>query len=90
MMTRLAIVALALGLSGCAGLDNQQQRVLTGGGAGAAGGALLGAIAGNAGLGAVLGAGVGAGAGFLYDHSKQNEANAYRQGAYDASRGRRY
>jgi osmotically inducible lipoprotein OsmB len=61
-----AFVVIALvGLGGCAGLSETQQRTLTGGAGGAAGGALIGAIAGNAGMGAAIGAGAGLRGGFL-------------------------
>ncbi len=62
------------------GLSDTQQRALTGTGGGAAAGAVLGAIGGNAGLGAVAGAGAGLVGGLLYDHVKQGEQSAYRQG----------
>ena len=81
----LVVLATAGALPGCAGLDNTQQRALTGTGIGAAGGAVLGAIGGNAGLGAVAGAGAGLVGGLLYDNVKKNEGRAYRQG-YEAGR----
>jgi hypothetical protein len=80
----LALVAL-LGLGACAGLTPQEQRVMTGTGAGAAGGAIIGAIAGNAGVGALIGAGAGALGGYLWDQSVQSRDRAYSQG-YAAGR----
>ena len=74
------ILAGSIALGGCAGMNDTQQRTLTGSAGGAAGGALIGALAGNAGLGALIGAGVGAGGGFLYDRTKQNEQRAYTRG----------
>jgi osmotically inducible lipoprotein OsmB len=85
----LPAAALALGLGGCAGMNDTQQRTLTGGAGGAAGGAIIGALAGNAGLGALIGAGVGAGGGYLYDQHKQGEQRAYSQG-YQQGRSRTY
>ena len=73
----LPAALLTLGLGGCAGMNDTQQRTLTGGAGGAAGGAIIGALAGNAGLGALIGAGVGAGGGYLYDQHKQSEHRAY-------------
>ncbi|MEL7469810.1 MAG: glycine zipper family protein [Pseudomonadota bacterium] len=83
MKTVTIMSALVLLLSGCAGLDDTQQRVLTGGAAGAAGGALIGAIAGDAKWGAVAGAGAGLIGGLLVDRSKKNEEAAYRRGVAD-------
>ena len=62
----MALGLVALTLSGCADLNTEQQRVLTGGAGGAAVGAVLGAIGGNAGLGAAAGAGAGLLGGYLY------------------------
>lgn len=73
------LAALAL-LAGCAGLNDTQQRALTGSAAGAAGGALIGAIAGNAGMGAAIGAGAGLLGGLAVDHVKKNEQAAYQRG----------
>ena len=77
------IVALLLGclaMTGCTGLNDTQQRALTGTGIGAAGGAVLGAIGGNAGLGAVAGAAAGLAGGLIYDSVKKNEQASYNQG----------
>ncbi len=71
--TRLAIMlAAGLALSGCAGMNQTQQRTATGALGGAALGGILGSFSGNAGLGALLGAGVGGGGGYLYDQSQQS------------------
>jgi hypothetical protein len=61
----LALVALAGGLSACSGMNNTQQRTLSGGAIGAAGGAAVTAIAGGpvllgTAVGALGGAAVGA------------------------------
>ena len=73
-------LAAGLGLSGCAGMSDTQQRTLTGAAIGTAGGAAIGAMAGNAGLGALIGAGVGAGTGYLVDRSRQREQAAFNRG----------
>lgn len=65
------VMAAAIGLSGCAGLDDTQQRTLTGAAGGTAVGGLLGSFSGNTALGAVLGAGVGGTGGYLYDQSQR-------------------
>jgi len=77
---RVLAVAGSLALSACAGLDNTQQRALTGTGIGAAGGAVLDAIGGNAGLGALAGAGAGLAGGLIFDNVRKNEAANYRSG----------
>jgi hypothetical protein len=63
----VAVLAAVLGLSACAGLDEQEQRVLTGGAIGAATGAVVGAATGGlaVGTGAAIGGAVGAAAGYL-------------------------
>ena len=83
----LIVLATAGSLPGCAGMNDTQQRALTGTGIGAAGGAVLGAIGGNAGLGAVAGAGAGLAGGLLFDSAKKSEASAYQRG-YAAGRTR--
>lgn len=65
------LLVAGLALSGCAGLDNTQQRTLTGAAGGAALGGVLGSFSGDTGLGALLGAGVGGAGGYLYDQSQQ-------------------
>ncbi len=73
------------GLCACTGLNDTQQRALTGTGGGAAVGAVLGAIGGNAGLGALVGAGAGLAGGLIFDHVKKEEAASYHRG-YEAGR----
>lgn len=61
-----AVVVLAVALSGCANMTNQQQRALSGGAMGAAGGAAIAAMAGGGIVtGALIGAGGGAAIGAL-------------------------
>ncbi len=74
------LLAVALTVTGCAGLSDTQQRTMTGSLGGAAGGAVIGAIAGNAGLGALIGAGAGALGGFAYGKHKEAVDKAYQQG----------
>ena len=76
----LAIVAVALPLTGCADMTPTQQRALTGTAIGAGGGAVIGAIGGNAGLGAAAGAGAGLLGGLLFDQSRQAQDRAFQQG----------
>jgi len=62
----VASVASLIALAGCAGMDRQQQRALSGGAIGAAGGAVLGAVAGfNPLVGAAVGGAGGAAVGAL-------------------------
>ncbi len=85
-MRNMALAAaVAVLLTGCAGMSDTQQRALTGTGIGAAGGAVIGAMAGNAGLGAVIGAGAGLAGGLLVDRSKKQQDAAYQAG-YSAGR----
>ena len=81
----IAVLACGIALAGCSGLNDTQQRALTGTAIGAGGGAIIGAIGGNAGLGAVAGAAAGLAGGLIYDSVKKNEQAAYRQG-YTAGR----
>ncbi|MEO1090711.1 MAG: glycine zipper domain-containing protein [Pseudomonadota bacterium] len=74
-----AVLGLVL-TTGCAGLSDTEQRVLTGATGGAAGGALIGALAGDAALGAGIGAAAGLAGGYLWDRHKQSEERAYQQG----------
>lgn len=80
---RRSVLAVALisgvGLSGCAGLNETQQRTATGALGGAALGGLVGSFSGNAGLGALLGAGVGGAGGYLYDQSQQQRGYGYQR-----------
>lgn len=79
------LVAAAIGLSACSGMNDTEQRALTGTVGGAGVGAILGAIGGNAGLGALAGAGAGLAGGLIYDHVKKEEAASYHRG-YEAGR----
>lgn len=76
----IVAAVLALGLGGCTGMTDTQQRAMTGSVGGAGVGAVLGAIGGNAGLGAVAGGVAGLAGGLIYDQVKKNEAQAYRDG----------
>lgn len=67
-----------LGLTGCAGLNETQQRTATGALGGGALGGIIGSFSGNAGLGALLGAGVGGAGGYLYDQSQQQRGYGNR------------
>ena len=80
MKSLIVVLACCIALAGCSGLNDTQQRALTGTAIGASGGAILGAIGGNAGLGALAGAGAGLVGGLIYDSVKKNEAAAYQQG----------
>ncbi len=77
---RAGVLALLLALSACSGMNDTQQRALTGTVGGAGAGAILGAIGGNAGLGAVVGAGAGLAGGLIYDSVKKNEKAEYQKG----------
>ena len=62
----VASVLSLIALGGCTGMNNQQQRALSGGAIGAAGGAVLGAVAGfNPLIGAAVGGASGAAVGAL-------------------------
>ncbi len=76
----ICLVAASALLSACAGMNDTQQRALTGTTAGAAGGAIIGAIAGNAGLGAAIGAGAGLAGGLIVDKVEKDKDAAYQQG----------
>jgi uncharacterized membrane protein len=71
---------VAMGIAGCAGMTQSEQRMMTGTAGGAATGAVIGAIAGNAGMGAAIGAGAGLLGGYVYDKHKQSEERAYQRG----------
>ncbi|WP_312261305.1 YMGG-like glycine zipper-containing protein [Candidatus Igneacidithiobacillus taiwanensis] len=63
---RLIIAFLIpLFLTGCASLNNTQQRALTGGAIGATGGAIIGATMGAPAVGAAIGGATGAAAGVI-------------------------
>lgn len=76
-------LVVGIGLSGCSGMSDTQQRTLSGGAIGASAGAVAGAIAGNTGMGLVIGAAAGAAGGYIYDQHEKSKEEAYRQG-YDA------
>lgn len=80
MKRTIMIVLTCVALTGCSGMNDTQQRALTGTGIGAAGGAVLGAIGGNAALGAVAGAAAGLAGGLIFDSVKKNEQASYNQG----------
>jgi predicted Zn-dependent protease len=80
MKSLIVVLACCIALAGCSGLNDTQQRALTGTAIGASGGAILGAIGGNAGLGALAGAAAGLAGGLNYDSVKKNEQSAYQQG----------
>jgi len=72
-LTRLTVLAVSgLLLAGCAGMNNTEQRVLTGAAIGAGAGAGLGAVTGGLSIpaGAIIGAGVGAVGGLAVDTIK--------------------
>jgi uncharacterized membrane protein len=84
---RLIIAAvMAISISGCAGMTDTDQRLLTGSAGGAATGAAIGAIAGNAGMGAAIGAGAGLLGGFLSDKHEKSKERAYQQGYQEGQR----
>jgi osmotically inducible lipoprotein OsmB len=80
------MLILTLGLFGCAGMSDTEQRTLSGGAIGAVAGTAIGAISGNAGWGAAIGAAVGAGGGYLYDKNEKSKEAAYQKGYEDAQR----
>lgn len=67
-----AVAALALVLTGCAGMTNTQQRVLSGGAIGAGAGAAIGAIAGGPAAGAAIGGAAGVVGGVLVDQYEKS------------------
>ena len=76
MRRLVTVAAVALLLSGCAGMTDTQQRTVTGGAGGAAGGALIGALAGNAGLGAAIGGAAGLAGGYTSGISTSRRSSA--------------
>ncbi|MBM4293499.1 MAG: hypothetical protein FJ126_01155 [Deltaproteobacteria bacterium] len=66
------VLAASLLLGACSGMTYTQQRVLTGGAAGAGSGALIGWAAGNPAAGAAIGAGAGALGGLIYDQYEKS------------------
>ncbi len=85
-LTTIFILAITLGLYGCANMSQTEQRTATGALGGAGAGAIIGAIAGNAGMGAAIGAAAGTVGGYLFGKHKEAEQNAYEQGRADAYR----
>lgn len=69
------LVVALLFSTGCSGMSNTQQRVLSGGAVGASGGALIGAVAGSAALGAAAGGGAGLLGGYVYDQYQKSRGN---------------
>jgi hypothetical protein len=70
------LLAGALLLGGCQGMDRDTGvRTVGGAGVGAAGGAIIGALAGAPGTGAAIGALAGSSAGLLYDQYRKGEGN---------------
>ncbi len=65
------VVVSLLAVTGCANLDNTEQRVISGAAIGAATGASIGVVAGGLGIGtgALIGAGVGAVGGLIVDET---------------------
>jgi len=79
--SRLALMLIAgLGLAGCEGMNQTQQRTAVGAVGGGALGGVIGSFSGNAGLGALLGAGVGGAGGYLYDQSQQSRGYSSGRG----------
>jgi hypothetical protein len=68
MRAMVLLLAIALAVTGCAGLTAREKGALVGGAGGAAGGALFGAAAGNAALGAAIGGPVGLIGGYFLGH----------------------
>ena len=68
----LTVFFLAGVLSGCAGMTDTQQRVLSGGAIGAGAGAAVGVLSGGSGTtGAVIGGAAGAAGGYIVDQSEK-------------------
>jgi osmotically inducible lipoprotein OsmB len=66
------LVMCAILTTGCAGMNDTQQRTLSGAGIGAGVGAVGSAVTGGSPVvGAAVGAAVGAGGGYLYDKNKK-------------------
>lgn len=84
----LAAAALAFALSACAGMNDTQQRAVSGTAAGAAGGAVVGAIAGDTLLGAAIGAGAGLAGGLIVDRVEKDRQSSYDRGYEDGRRRR--
>jgi len=71
-MKKFALILLpvaVLSLSACSGMNDREQRALSGGAIGAGGGAVVGLLVGNPWAGAAIGGAAGAAAGALLDKS---------------------
>jgi uncharacterized protein YcfJ len=74
---RLAMLLCAtIGLAGCEGMSQTEQRVGVGALGGGAIGGVIGSFSGNAGLGALIGAGAGGLGGYVYDQSQQSQRSS--------------
>jgi uncharacterized membrane protein len=71
----LVLTLLAATATGCSGMNQQQQRTLSGAGLGAAGGAVVGALTGSWVWGAVIGGAGGAAVGALTTPSQVSVGN---------------
>ena len=80
------MLILTLGLFGCAGMSDTEQRTLSGGAIGAGAGAVVGAISGHTVWGAAIGAAAGAGGGYLYDKNQKSKEASYQKGYEDAQK----
>ena len=76
-MKQIALITIIIALittSGCSGMNNTEQKTLSGAGIGAGAGAVLGAITGGSPVtGAVVGAGVGAASGYIVGESDKDK-----------------
>ena len=73
MRNTIAALAAALALGGCAGLNDTEQRVLSGGAIGAGVGAVGTAVTGGCvWCGAAIGGAAGSAAGYIYDQSRDD------------------
>lgn len=69
-------LVLVVSLAGCAGMTDEQQRMVSGGAMGAAGGAALGAITGGSALiGAAIGGAVGVAGGAIVNEQQKAKAS---------------
>lgn len=76
-LTLILVSVLALSLTGCAGMTDEQQRMLSGGAIGAGGGAVLAAAAGGSVLlGAALGGAAGVVGGVLVNQQQKQKGEA--------------
>lgn len=62
------LVIMALLFGGCSSMSNKEQRMLSGGAAGAGTGLLIGGP-----VGAIVGGGIGAAGGYAYDQHQKSE-----------------